>query len=214
MCVRTVASLRCSRVAISVLDRPRARRTSTWRSRSVIRFQARDELGGGLVQSQVTFDQSPGHAWCKQRVSGGDGPYRGVQGVAGSVLEQEAAGTGTQRSQHVFVEVECGEYQYPAASAGVATDLGGGGDAVQIGHAHIHEYDIRPVGSGQVNRFAPGGRLGNDLEIGLGAEHRGRAKRCCPTPNDPVHATLRARHERAATITLTPCSGHKSPKTP
>ena len=25
----------------------------------------------------------------------------------------------------------------------------------------------------QVNRFAPGGRLGNDLKVGLGAEHRG-----------------------------------------
>ena len=50
--------------------------------------------------------------------------------------------------------------------AGVATDLGGCGDAVQIGHAHIHENDIRPVGSGQVNRFAPGGCLGNDLEVG------------------------------------------------
>jgi hypothetical protein len=70
--------------------------------------QARDELGGGLVQSQVTFDQSPGHAWCEQRVSGGNGSYRSIQGVAGSVLEQEAAGTGTQRSQYVFVEVECG----------------------------------------------------------------------------------------------------------
>jgi hypothetical protein len=29
------------------------------------------------------------------------------------------------------------------------------------------------VGPGQVNRFAAGGGLGNDLEVGLGAEHRG-----------------------------------------
>ena len=41
------------------------------------------------------------------------------------------------------------------------------------GITHIHEYDIRSVGPGQVNRFAPGGRLGNDLKVGLGAEHRG-----------------------------------------
>ena len=43
---------------------------------------------GRLVQSQVTFDQSPGHAWCEQRVSSGDGSYCGVQGVPGASLSR------------------------------------------------------------------------------------------------------------------------------
>ena len=55
----------------------------------------------------------------------------------------------------------------------VAADLGGGGDAVQAGHAHIHQHHVRAVGPHEVDRLPPGSCLGDDLEVGLGAEHRG-----------------------------------------
>ena len=62
--------------------------------------------------------------------------------LAGGVLEQEAAGSGLHGVVDVLVEVEGGQHEdfCPAAALG---ELGGGLDAVESGHADVHQDNVR-----------------------------------------------------------------------
>ena len=50
--------------------------------------------------------------------------------------------------------------------------LAGRGDAVEVGHADVHEDDVRAQGSHLVERGAPVGGLADDLDRVVAREHR------------------------------------------
>ena len=49
------------------------------------------------------------------------------------------------------------------------------GDAVQIGHLHVHEHDVRPVSTRESDRLATGGRLRDHLDGGVDGQQLGEA---------------------------------------
>ena len=92
------------------------------------------------------------------------------------VLEEEAAGACPQRAEGVLVEVEGGEDQH----AGLVTRRRGGDgagrlDAVEHGHAHVHEHDVGPVELDEADGVGPVGRLADDLHVLLGLQDHAEA---------------------------------------
>ena len=67
----------------------------------------------GRVVADEGLDQPPGDRRGEQRVALGDRVDRGQEVLGRDVLEQEAAGAGDERVEHVLVEVEGGEHQHP-----------------------------------------------------------------------------------------------------
>ena len=66
---------------------------------------------------RVLLDHSPGDRRREQRVAGGDDAHRVHELLGRRVLEQEAAGAGAERLEHVVVLLEGGEDDDAAADA-------------------------------------------------------------------------------------------------
>src|SRR6185312_15648853 len=109
---------------MSPLDRPRATSRSTSTSRAV---------NGDMWST----DRRGAYASTSRRVT--DGAHGRDQPLRRGLLEQEPAGPGAQRGVDVLVEVERGEDQHPRRRPGSGQDVFGGGDAVEAGHADVHQ---------------------------------------------------------------------------
>src|ERR1017187_231616 len=121
-------------------------------------------------------DQLPGDAGGEQRVAGGDYPDRGQQVAWRCVFEQEAAGTGAQRREHVLVQVERGQHQDAGAGGfRCGGDLPGGLDAVHAGHPDVHQDHVRFFSGGEFYRLGAGARLADRGEVGRAVYEQARA---------------------------------------
>ena len=163
--------------AISALERPRPASASTSRSRSVSTARAVVVDGPGpLGARREVRDQLAGDPGRQERLALGDHRMACEQVGRLRVLEQEPAGAGSQRLEHVLVEVERREHQHPGARAGgVVGDASGGLDPVHVGHADVHQHDVGVVAGGQVDGLAAGGGLTHDLDAGIVLEEHGEA---------------------------------------
>src|SRR5207248_4687916 len=89
------------------------------------------------------LDEPAGDRRRQQRVAGGHDVHGWGELFGWGVLEQEAAGAGTQRVVDILVEVVGGQYEYPGSGLAAADQAAGGGDAVEVGHADVHEDHVR-----------------------------------------------------------------------
>jgi hypothetical protein len=120
-------------------------------------------------------DEAPGDRRRQQRPAVGHGADGDGQLVGGDVLEHEAAGAGAQRPVDVLVRVEGGQDQHPDVPVGRGQDPGGRLQAVQIGHADVHEDHVGTVPAGHLNRLEPGPGLGDDLDVVVDPQDHGEA---------------------------------------
>ena len=178
-CDFTVSAEMVRESAISAFDRPLASSSRTSRSRGLRAAAYAGSAGGGPcpageVRHEAAADRRP-----EQHRPVGDEPDAVDQPGGGDVLEQEAAGAGPDGVVHVGVEVEGGQHEH-LGEVGVAADQPGGLDAVQVGHAHVHEGDVRCLCRHQVHQLAPVVRRPDHRHVGLrvdqrrepGADHR------------------------------------------
>jgi hypothetical protein len=152
--VLAVAGLTTRRVAISSFDRPSAARAMTSRSRSVRAVRAVEDRGFFALAA-------------------GDLAYAAYELGRFGVLDQKAAGTPAQRLEDVLIQLERRQDDdLRLGQAGVSDDLAGGGQAVEHGHADVHQHDVGafPLGE-QDGLFAVTG-LADHLDVGLGVEQR------------------------------------------
>ncbi len=119
---------------------------------------------------RVGVEQPARDARGDHRVAAGDRPDRGQQVGRLRVLEQEAAGAGAQRRVDVLVEVEGREDDDPGVAAG-GDDPARGLDAVELGHAHVHQRHVRPQRLRLGDRLEPVGGLAGDVQVGLTLDH-------------------------------------------
>jgi hypothetical protein len=87
--------------------------------------------------------------------------------MPGSLLEQEAAGSRLQRGVDELVEVERRQHQHACGRAG-GDEAAGRLDAVDLGHPHVHEDDVRLGGRDDLDAPRAVTGLADDLEPGLG----------------------------------------------
>ena len=88
------------------------------------------------------------------------------------VLEQEAAGARAQRLVDVLVEVEGGQHDHPHRRVVVARgdDAAGRLDAVELGHADVHQHDVGLQPARHVDRLHAVDGLADHLDVVLGVE--------------------------------------------
>ena len=127
----------------------------------------------GRTRPREPLDEAPGDARCQQRVARSD-DADGLDELLGRhVLEEEAAGAGTEGAVDVLVEVERGEDDDAhAIELGVRRDDRRGGDAVEAWHAYVHQQDVGVGGAGELDRCVTVGGLTHELEVG-GMGHEG-----------------------------------------
>ena len=129
--------------------------------------------GGGRAAAEV-FDQAAGDGRGEQRLAGADRADGAGQLLAGGVLEQEAAGSGLHGVVDVLVEVEGGQHEDlgPAAASG---KLGGCLDAVESGHADVHQDDVRVQAACLCECLAAVAGFARDAEIWFGFHQHAQA---------------------------------------
>ena len=132
-----MASDRNTAAAISAFERPRATCSRTSTSRSVSADSAALPLAGRWPGHRL-LDESTGDARVEQRVTGGDGADGGHELFGRGGLEQVAACAGPQRRVDLGVSAEGGQHQHLRVD-GQPFD---GGDAVEVGHAQVHQDDV------------------------------------------------------------------------
>jgi hypothetical protein len=93
----------------------------------------------------------------------------------------ESGGAGTDGLCDVLVGLEGGEDQDAGVGqGGVGADGGGGGEAVGVRHADVHEDDGGVVGAGEGDGLVPVGRFGDHRHVGGGVDEHseGLAQEC------------------------------------
>jgi hypothetical protein len=131
----------------------------------------RRRRGGGAGE---LLDQPLGDRRRQQRLAGGHDADARRELLGRHVLEQEAAGAGAQRLVDVLVEVERGEHEDAGRRVPARGDhLARGLDAVELGHADVHEHDVGLEPARGVDRLAAVGRLADDVEVLLGVVSNG-----------------------------------------
>ena len=153
--VLTVVSLTKSAWAISPLESPRARSLRTSSSRAVSSDEVGGCAGGGWRPAANCSISRRVMRGCEQGVACRDDADGGGELLGADVLEEEAAGAGPQGLVDVLVEVEGGEDE-DVGGRRRCSEPAGGLDAVELGHADVHEDDVGLVLAGAGDRF--GGR--------------------------------------------------------
>ena len=112
--------------------------------------------GAGRAARGEVLDQPAGDRRREQRVAGGDDADRVEQPVGGRVLEQEAAGADPQRLVDVLVAVE-GREHHDARCRGPGRrgSARAACEAVELGHADVHQHHVGAPAAHDVDRGAP-----------------------------------------------------------
>ena len=169
--VLTVVSETTSSSAISALESPRASELEDLELARGELVEAARRLGRRRGGARELLDQAPGDRRRQQRLALGHDADPGHELLGRDVLEQEAAGPGAQRLVDVLVEVEGGQHQHPhRALAGGGDDPARRLDAVELGHADVHEHDVGLEVVGHRHRLGAVGGLADDVEVVLGVE--------------------------------------------
>jgi hypothetical protein len=126
------------------------------------------DVGAGWRSTDELLDEPAGDVGGEQGVAGGDVAHGGGQLAGPDRLEQEAAGARAHRLVDVLVEVEGGQDQHAGGAAGDLDHPAGGLDAVQAGHAYVHEHHVGAQPAGQLDRLDAVVGLADDLDVFLG----------------------------------------------
>ena len=119
----------------------------------------------------VAVEEATGHRRRKQRVPARHGPDGGDEVDRRDVLQEEPAGTGAERLDDVLVGVEGRQHQHATRRRdALADELTGRLDAVEGGHADVHDDDVRAAPAGLGDALATVGRLADDLDVILAVE--------------------------------------------
>ena len=142
--VFTVASLTKSRFAISAFESPRAISFSTSSSRGV----SSASLGGSVRTrcrwaANELLDHAPGDGRRQQRVALGDRPDPVDELLGRDVLEEKPARADPERVVDVLVHVERRQHHDLQPRTVLGQELAGRLDPVDVGHADVHEDDVR-----------------------------------------------------------------------
>ena len=132
----------------------------------------------------------------EQGVAAGDGADACDQLLRRDVLEQEAARAGPQRLVDVLVHVEGRQHHDLGGRVRCGQQLPRRLDPVDLGHAHVHQDDIRRDAARLLDRLSPVRRLADDLEVGLGLEDHPEAGAHERLVVDDQHAHRSARVRR------------------
>jgi hypothetical protein len=160
-CDLTVASDTTRAAAISALESP---------SLVLALGQQVEIVGGpgyrGGKPPRDLVEELTGHRGREHRVSGRHGSYRGDDLLGRGVLEEKAAGAGTQRLEDVLVEPKRGQDQHA-----LSREPPGGFDAVDSRHPDVHQHDVGCVLAGGSDGLLAVACLGDDLDVAGGLEH-------------------------------------------
>ncbi len=120
-------------------------------------------------------DEPAGGGRGEDALAGGHHPDAVQQFAGVHVLEEETGGAGAQCVEDVRVEVEGGQHQ-DTGRVLPAGDDPGGGDAVQFGHADVHEDHVGCQFPGEAYRLGAVGGLADDRHVLLGVDHGGESR--------------------------------------
>jgi hypothetical protein len=110
------------------------------------------------------FDHAFGDSGGEQRITVGNDANCGDQLFGRVVLENEAAGAGTEGLVDVLVEVECRQDEDPGRVIG-GEDAPGRFEAVELGHPDVHQHDRGSIADGLIDRLEAVACLGDDLDV-------------------------------------------------
>src|SRR5205823_3171466 len=136
--------------------------------------ELRRSAGAGRRAAHELLDQPPRDGRSEQRLAGGDYAHGLRELLWADVLEQKTARAGLHRLVDVLVEIESGEDEDSYAVAGShqpARRL----EAVELGHADVHQHDVRPEVRGLRDRLASISRLSNHGHVLLHVEDQAKA---------------------------------------
>jgi hypothetical protein len=105
----------------------------------------------------------------QQRLAGGDHMHRRDQLLWSGALEQETRGAGPEGTEDIVVLLE-GRQDQDSRCGGRPRQLAGGADPVQVGHAHVHQHDIRRELARLLDGLPSRRCLADDLDLGVDGE--------------------------------------------
>ena len=118
------------------------------------------EAGRVLGPGGELLDQAAGDPGRQEGVARHHRPHRPQQLGRLGVLDQEPVGADPDGLEDVLVEVERGQDDdLHVGQPVVLGDAAGGGEAVDAGHADVHEHHVGPQLEGQAHRLVAVGRL-------------------------------------------------------
>jgi hypothetical protein len=106
----------------------------------------------------------------EQRLAGGNDPDRTDELLGRRGLEEEAAGSRSERVVDIRVDIERGQHHDSRRERLVGGQLTRGCDAVKPRHPDVHEDHIRTHSTGGVDGFDPVRGLGNHRNVRLCGE--------------------------------------------
>ena len=130
---------------------------------------------GGRAGARELLDQPAGDRRREQGVAAGHDADAVRELLGRDVLEQEPGGARAQRVVDVLVEVEGREHQDLRAVAG-REHAAGRLDAVELGHADVHQHDVGGELARLLDRLQAVGGLADDVEVVLGVEDHPEAR--------------------------------------
>src|SRR6266545_887180 len=124
----------------------------------------------------VRLDEALGDARSEQGFTCGDEADRGEQLARLSAFEQEAARPGAECAEDVFVELERREHEHTRfRQPRVGGDLSRRFEAVDLGHADVHQHEVGAKLARECHSLASVGGFAGDFEVGFGVEKRAEA---------------------------------------
>ncbi len=129
---------------------------------------------GGGCSPEVVVDQAAGDVGGEQRFAGGDDADAFDEPLGRVGLEQEPRGARSECFIDVFVEAVGGEDE----DSGVGSPCGelpGRLDAVEDGHADVHQHDVGIERSGERDGLRAVGCLADHLDVALRLEDQPQA---------------------------------------
>jgi len=128
----------------------------------------------GPRQSRELADHALGDLGRQQRLAGGDRAHRLQQLLRRVVLEHEAAGAGVERVEDVLVQRERRQDE-DARRVLAGEDAPRRLQAVELGHADVHQHDGRIEARHLGDRLAARAGLRDDLDVRLAGEQHAEA---------------------------------------
>ncbi len=95
--------------------------------------------------------------------------------LGGNVLEQEPARADPERVVDVLVHVERGQHHDLRVGTIVTEQSASRLDPVDVGHANVHQHDVRPQATRLRNRLFPVRGLADHLDVLLSLEDHAEA---------------------------------------
>ena len=95
--------------------------------------------------------------------------------LGGDVLEQEPACTNPERVVDVLVHVEGGQHHDLRIGTVVTEQAASRLDPVDVGHADVHQHDVRPQAPRLRHRLSPVRRLADHLDVLFSLEDHAEA---------------------------------------